>query len=90
MNKQELVAAIAAQTGGTKKDTEGFLAAFEAVVVKAVSAGKKVQLIGFMTIEKVKRAAREGRNPQTGAPMKIPASWAVKVKAGKKFKDAVN
>lgn len=90
MNKQEIVAAIAAQAELTKKDAEKFLAAFENVVTNALVQGNKVQLVGFMTIDVVERAEREGRNPQSGQPMKIAASKAPRFKAGKSLKDAVN
>ena len=90
MNKTELIAAIAGGADLTKKDAEKFLSAFESVVTKALAEDKKVQLVGFMTLDVVARAEREGRNPQTGAPMRIAASKAPRFKAGKKLKDAVN
>ena len=90
MNKTELVAAIAAKSELTKKDTEKFLSAFEDAVTEALVANQKVQLVGFLTIDVQARAEREGRNPQTGNPMKIAASKAPRFKAGKKLKDAVN
>ena len=90
MNKTELVAAIADSADLTKKDAEKAVKAFTDVVTKALKKGDKVQLVGFGTFEVVKRAAREGRNPQTGATMKIAASVAPKFKAGKALKDAVN
>jgi DNA-binding protein HU-beta len=90
MNKQELVAAVAEQVGLTKKDAEKFLSSFENVITKALVEGKKVQLVGFITIDVAERAEREGRNPQTGQPMKIAASKAPRFKAGKNLRDAVN
>ena len=90
MNKTELVAAIAAKSDLTKKDVEKSLAAFEEAVTEALVAGEKVQLVGFLTIDVVERAARDGRNPQTGAPMRIAASKAPRFKGGKKLRDAVN
>ncbi|MBR2274978.1 MAG: HU family DNA-binding protein [Lachnospiraceae bacterium] len=90
MNKTELVAAMADQAGLSKKDSEKALKAFTDTVAKELKKGGKVQLVGFGTFEVVKRAAREGRNPQTGAVMKIKASKAPKFKAGKALKDAVN
>ena len=90
MNKTELVAAIAEEAGITKKDAEKAVKAFTDVVAKSLKKGDKVQLVGFGTFEVVKRAAREGRNPQTGKTMKIKASKAPKFKAGKALKDAVN
>ncbi|MCR5425335.1 MAG: HU family DNA-binding protein [Lachnospiraceae bacterium] len=90
MNKTELVAAIAEEAGITKKDAEKAVKAFTDVVAKSLKKGDKVQLVGFGTFEVVKRAAREGRNPQTGKTMKIKASKAPKFKAGKALKDALN
>ena len=92
MNKAELVAAMAAKTGLTKKDTEATLAAFvETVEEELKKKDGKVQLIGFGTFELRDRKARTGRNPQKpGEVVKIPASKAPVFKAGKAFKDAVN
>lgn len=90
MNKAELVAAIADKTELSKKDSEKALKAFIDVVTEELKKGEKVQLVGFGTFETSERAAREGRNPQTGKTMKIPASTAPRFKAGKALKDAVN
>lgn len=90
MNKTELVAAIADSTKLSKKDAEAALTAMTETITKALKKGDKVQLVGFGTFEVSKRAARQGRNPQTGATMKIAASKAPKFKAGKALKDAVN
>lgn len=90
MNKAELVAAIAAQTELSKKDAEKALKAFTDIVADELKKGDKIQLVGFGTFEVSKRAAREGRNPQSGAPMKIAASKAPKFKAGKALKDYIN
>ena len=90
MNKAELVAAIAAKTELSKKDSEKALKAFIDVVAEELKKGEKVQLVGFGTFEVAKRAARESRNPQTGKSMKIAASKAPKFKAGKALKDVVN
>ena len=90
MNKTELVAAIADKAGLSKKDAEATVNAFTDVVTKELKKGGKVQLVGFGTFEVSKRSARTGRNPQTGATMKIAASKAPKFKAGKAFKDALN
>ena len=90
MNKTELVEAMAKKAGLTKKDAEAALKAFTETVTGALKKGDKVQLVGFGTFEVSKRAAREGRNPQTGAVMKIKASKAPKFKAGKALKDVVN
>ena len=90
MNKTELVAAMAEKAGLSKKDAEAALKAFTEVVAEELKKGEKIQLVGFGTFEVSERAAREGRNPQTGAPMKIAASKAPKFKAGKALKDAIN
>ena len=90
MNKTELVAAIAEQTELSKKDAEKALAAFTDVVADTLKNGDKIQLVGFGTFEVSERAAREGRNPQTGETMKIEASKSPKFKAGKALKDMVN
>ena len=76
MNKTELIAAIAAKTGETKKDAEATLNAFVNVVSETLAKGDKVQLVGFGSFEVRKRAARKGRNPQTKEEIKIPASKA--------------
>lgn len=90
MNKTELVAAMAASADLSKKDAEKALKAFTDTVSKELKKGGKVQLVGFGTFEVSKRAARTGRNPQTGKEMKIAASKAPKFKAGKALKDLVN
>ena len=90
MNKTELVAAMADQAGLSKKDAEKALKAFTDVVAEELKKDGKVQLVGFGTFEVSSRAAREGRNPQSGKPMKIAASKAPKFKAGKALKDAIN
>ena len=90
MNKTELVAAVAEQADISKKDAEKVLKAFVDVVTEEMKKGEKVQLVGFGTFEVSERAAREGRNPQTGKTMKIEACKAPKFKAGTALKDAVN
>ena len=90
MNKAELIAAIAAKTGDTKKGAEASVDAFVDVVTEALTEGDKVQLVGFGSFEVRKRAARKGRNPQTKEEIKIPASKAPVFKAGKALKDLVN
>ena len=82
--------AIADEAGLSKKDAEKALKAFTDVVTEELKKGEKVQLVGFGTFEVSERAAREGRNPQTGAAMKIAASKAPKFKAGKALKDLIN
>jgi DNA-binding protein HU-beta len=90
MNKTELVSAIADEAAISKKDAEKALKAFTDVITAQLKKGDKVQLVGFGTFEVAERAAREGRNPQTGKAMKIAASKAPKFKAGKALKDALN
>ena len=90
MNKTEFIAAIAEKAELSKKDAEKALKAFTDVVEEELKKGEKIQLVGFGTFEVSERAAREGRNPQTGKTMKIEACKAPKFKAGKALKDAVN
>ena len=90
MNKTELIAAVAEQAELTKKDAEKAVKAFTEVIAAELKKGEKVQLVGFGTFEVSKRAAREGRNPQTGKSMKIKASKNARFKAGKALKDALN
>ena len=90
MNKTELVAAIAEQAEISKKDAEKVLKAFTDVVAEGLKNGDKIQLVGFGTFEVSERAAREGRNPQTGESMTIAASKTPKFKAGKALKDFIN
>ena len=90
MNKTELVAAMAEQAQISKKDAEAALKAFTDVVASELKANGKVQLVGFGTFEVSERAAREGRNPQTGETMTIAASKSPKFKAGKALKDMIN
>ena len=87
MNKSELIAAISAKTGETKKEAEATLNAFVEVITDALVEGDKVQLVGFGSFEVRKRAARKGRNPQTKEEIKIPASKAPVFKAGKALKN---
>ena len=90
MNKAELVAAVSAKTNETKKVTEETLNAFIEVVTETLKKGDKIQLVGFGTYETKSRAARKGRNPQTGEEIKIAASKVPSFKAGKALKDEVN
>ena len=90
MNKTELVAAMAEKAELSKKDSEKALKAFIDVVSEELQKGEKIQLVGFGTFEVSERAARTGKNPQTGKAIKIAASNAPKFKAGKALKDTVN
>lgn len=89
MNKSELVEAIAQASGESKSTVSGMLDAFEATVTDAVAGGDKVSLPGFLTFERGHRAARTGKNPQTGAELQIAAANVAKVKVGSKFKEKV-
>ena len=90
MNKTELVSAIAAKSGLSKKNSEAALNAMIASVEDALVAGEKVVLVGFGTFEVKQRAERKGRNPQTKEEIIIPASKAPDFKAGKGLKDKIN
>ena len=90
MNKAELVNAIANETNLSKKDTEATLNSFINVVTNALENKDKVQLVGFGTFETRERAAKTGRNPQTGAELKIAAATVPAFKAGKALKEKVN
>ncbi|OEF95762.1 HU family DNA-binding protein [Desulfuribacillus alkaliarsenatis] len=89
MNKVELVNQMVESTGLKKKDAEAALASFMDAVTDALAKGDKVQLIGFGTFETRERAARSGRNPQTGEAITIPAAKVPAFKAGAKLKEAV-
>ena len=90
MNKADLVNAVATKTGASKKASEEALNALVDAITGALKKGDKVQLVGFGSFEVRKRAARKGRNPQTGAEIKIPATKAPVFKAGKALRAAVN
>ena len=90
MNKAELIAAIAAKTGDTKKAAEASVNAFVEVVTDTMKKGEKVQLVGFGTFEVREKPAREGINPQTKEKVSIPASKAPALKFGKAYKDLFN
>lgn len=89
MNKQELISNISEKTGLTKKDTGTILEAFTEVVTDALAQGDKVQVVGFGTFETRQRAARKGRNPQTGEEMDIPESTVPAFKPGGKLKEVI-
>ncbi|GJH17683.1 HU family DNA-binding protein [Caballeronia novacaledonica] len=90
MNKQELIDAVALESGTSKVAAEETINAVFETISKAVAAGDAVQLIGFGSFGTGERAARTGRNPQTGETIEIAAAKTVKFTAGKGFKDAVN
>ena len=89
MNKEELVQEIAKKAKVTQKEAAEVLNGFIETVQKSVSKGQKVTLVGFGTFESRKRAARVGRNPQTGKEIKIAAKTVPAFSAGKKFKELV-
>ena len=89
MNKGELVDKIAEKANVTKKDADSILSAMLEVILDTVADGDKVTLVGFGTFEARDRQAREGRNPSTGEPIKIPATKVPAFSAGKLFKDKV-
>ena len=89
MNKEELVKEVAKKAKVSQKAATDVLSATIDTVQKTVAKGKKVTLVGFGTFESRKRKARTGRNPQTGAAIKIAAKTVPAFSAGKKFKDAV-
>ena len=90
MKKTELIAAIAEQSGLSKKDAEKALTATIDTIIKTVAEGDKIQLTGFGTFEQRQRNARTGCDPRTGNTIEIPASKVPAFKAGKAFKDTVN
>ncbi|CAI8303015.1 MAG: DNA-binding protein HU [Cellulomonadaceae bacterium TMED98] len=89
MNRSELVAAVAAETGHTQAAVNGVVDAIFDVVTSELKKGTKVSIPGWLSFERTHRAARMGRNPQTGASIQIAASNGVKVSAGSKLKASV-
>lgn len=89
MNKQDLVKSVAETAGLKSAEAKAAVEATFEAIKATVAKGEKVQLIGFGTFEVKERAARTGRNPQSGAAIEIPASKAPVFKAGKDFKDAI-
>ncbi len=90
LTKSDLITAVAAHTGSSAKDVAAILAGFEDVVVANVARGEKIVITGFLTFDRAQRAARTGRNPQTGEAIKIKASKSPKVTACASFKKVVN
>ena len=90
MNKEELVQEVSKKSKVTQKETAEIINALMETIEKTVAKGKKVTLVGFGTFEARKRAARTGRNPQTGKEIKIAAKTVPAFSAGKKFKEAVD
>ncbi|OGI17488.1 MAG: DNA-binding protein [Candidatus Melainabacteria bacterium RIFOXYA12_FULL_32_12] len=90
MNKEELVKEISKKAKVSQKQASEIISLTLETIEKTVSKGKKVTLVGFGTFEARKRAARTGRNPQTGKEIKIPAKTVPAFSAGKKFRELVN
>ncbi len=90
MNKQDVVAAVASSSGISKASADAAVDAIFGTITEALKQGEAVRLVGFGTFSTIRRAARQGRNPRTGAPIQIPASTQPKFKAGRPLKDAVN
>jgi DNA-binding protein HU-beta len=89
LNKSELVSAIAAKAEISKADAESALNAFQEVLIDSLGKGEAVKVTGLISIERVERAARTGRNPRTGEEIEIPAGYGVKISAGSLLKKAV-
>ena len=90
MTKNDLIKTVAGKVEMTQKDVSKVVDSLIETIVEAVASGEKIQFVGFGSFEVAERAARTGRNPQTGEAIEIPASKTPKFKAGKAFKDAVN
>ena len=89
LNRTELVAAIADKASLTKTQADAALAAFQDVLVESLGNGEAVKVTGLLSVERVERAARTGRNPRTGEAIEIPAGYGVKISAGSNLKKAV-
>ena len=90
MNKQDLILQVANKVQVTQKMADEIVSKTLESIVKSVSKGEKVTLVGFGTFEGRKRRERRGRNPKTGQEIQIPASTVPKFSAGKQFKQSVN
>ena len=88
LSRNDLVAALADKTGSTKKDVDEFVTAFADLVIDSIAKGEQVSIPGVLSVERVARAARTGRNPATGETINIPAGFGVKVSAGSRLKAA--
>jgi DNA-binding protein HU-beta len=88
LNRTDLVAAVAAESGQSQSSVNGVLDALFSTLAKSVNEGTKVTIPGWLAVEQTQRAARTGRNPQTGEPIEIAASKGVKISAGSKLKAA--
>ncbi len=90
LNRSELVAAVAEKSGNSQAAVNGVLDAVFEVFTEQVSKGEKVTIPGWLAVERTERAARTGRNPQTGETIQIPAGYSVKLSAGSKLKAAAS
>lgn len=90
VNRTELVAAVAERSSLTKAQADSALSALQDVLVDSVSKGVAVKITGLLSVERVERAARTGRNPRTGEEIQIPAGYGVKISAGSTLKKAVS
>ena len=88
ISRSDLVAALADKADTSKSDADKVLSAFSDILIDAVNKGEKVSIPGILAVERVKRAARTGRNPSTGETINIPAGFGVKVSAGSRLKAA--
>ena len=89
VNRTELVAKIAERANISKVHADAALAAFQDVLVESLAKGETVKVTGLLSVERVERAARTGRNPRTGEEIKLPAGFGVKLSAGSTLKKAV-
>lgn len=88
LNRTDLVAAVAAESGQSQGAVNGVLDALFSTLAKSLAEGSEVSIPGWLKVEQTSRAARTGRNPQTGEPIEIAASKGVKISAGSKLKAA--
>jgi DNA-binding protein HU-beta len=88
ISRSDLVAALAEKADTSKTNADAVLSAFSDILIDAVGKGEKVSIPGIVSVERVKRAARTGRNPSTGETIQIPAGFGVKVSAGSRLKSA--
>jgi Bacterial nucleoid DNA-binding protein len=89
LNRSDVVAAIAEKAGLTKTQADAAVSALQEVLVSSLAKGEAVKLTGLLSVERVERAARTGRNPRTGETIEIPAGYGVKISAGSILKNAV-
>ena len=88
LSRNDLVAALAAKADTTKSEADAVLSAFSDVLLESVAKGEKVSIPGILSVDRVERAARTGRNPSTGETINIPAGYGVKVSVGSRLKAA--